>query len=63
MSWYNPIGRDLGMVPTKFAVVVASLAIHSIIWREYYAIPAELLSAAIVSRRSECRCGTRSTTE
>ncbi|SFC51437.1 trk system potassium uptake protein TrkH [Halobiforma haloterrestris] len=48
MSWYNPIGRNLGMVLIKFAVVVASLAIVSIIWKEYYAIPAELLSAAIV---------------
>ena len=48
MSWYNPIGRNLGMVLTKFAAVVASLAVVSIVWGEYYAIPAELLSAAIV---------------
>lgn len=48
MSWYNPIGRNLGMVLTKFAAIVASLAIVSIVWEEYYAIPAELLSAAIV---------------
>lgn len=48
MSWYNPIGRNLGMVLTKFAAVVASLAIVSTVWGEYYAIPAELLSAAII---------------
>ncbi|WP_222914463.1 TrkH family potassium uptake protein [Natrinema sp. SYSU A 869] len=48
MSWYGPIARNLGLVLTRFAGVITSLVAVSIIWGEYYAIPAELLSAAIV---------------
>ncbi|ELZ05466.1 hypothetical protein [Natrialba asiatica] len=36
------------MVLTRFAVAVLSLVVVSVIGVEYYAIPAELLSAAIV---------------
>ncbi|ELY92233.1 hypothetical protein [Natrialba taiwanensis] len=46
--WYDPIVRTLDVVLTRFAAVVLSLVVVSVIRDEYYAIPAELLSATVV---------------
>ena len=47
MSWYGTIGHDVGFVVTRFAAVIASLSVIAVAWREYYALPAVLLSAAL----------------
>lgn len=48
MNWYNPIARNLGIVLTRFGGVMVTLVFISLLWGEYYAIPAELLSIVIV---------------
>lgn len=47
MSWYGPIGHNVGLVLTRFTAVISILLVVAIVWGEYYAIPAVLLSALI----------------
>lgn len=46
--WYVHVGENVGLVLTRFAAVMASLVVVSLIWDEHYAIPGTLGSTFVV---------------